>query len=73
MIFGAQSNNIVTQQNIFKTAKVTWEFLKTRHVEATCIFKAWVEALLNVFETMIVGGEELVVEFFGSFLRLLLN
>ena len=45
VIFGALSVDIVTQLDISKTAKETWEFLKTRHMGAARVIKARVQAL----------------------------
>ena len=66
VIFGALSEDIVAQLDIFKTAKETWEFLKTRHMGAACVIKARVQALQREFENMFVGEEEYVVDFVGK-------
>ena len=58
--------DIVAQLDISKTAKETWEFLKTRHKGAARVIKARVRALQCEFETMFMGEEEPVVDFAGK-------
>ena len=45
VILGALSEDIMAQLDISKTAKETWEFLKTRHMGAARVIKARVQAL----------------------------
>ena len=67
VIFGALSKDIVAQLDISNAAKETWEFLKTRHMRATRVIKARVQALRHEFETMFMGEEESVANFAGKF------
>ena len=66
VIFGALSEDIVTQLDISKTTKETWEFLKTRHMRAARVIKVRVQALQHEFETMFMGEEESVSDFAGK-------
>ena len=63
VIFGVLSKDIMAQLHISKTAKETWEFLKTRHMGAARVIKARVQALRCEFETIFLGEEELVADF----------
>ena len=65
-IFGALSKDIVAHLDISKTAKETWEFLKTRQMGATHVIKARVQALRREFETIFVVEEESMAEFVGK-------
>ena len=56
----------MAQLDIYKTAKETWEFLKTRHMGAAHVIKARVQALRCEFETMFMGEEESVANFAGK-------
>ena len=56
----------MAQLDISKTAKEIWEFLKTRHMGATRVIKARVQALRHEFETMFMGEEESVADFAGK-------
>ena len=73
VIFGALSEDITAQQDISKTAKEIWEFLKTRHMRTARVIKARVQALRHEFETMFMGEEESMADFSGKLLRLSLN
>ena len=66
VILRALSEDIVVQLDIFKTAKEIWEFLKTRHMGATRVIKARVQALRHEFETIFMGEEESVADIAGK-------
>ena len=66
VIFGALSEDIVAQLDISKTAKETWEFLKTRQMGAARVIKARVQALRREFETIFMVEEESMTNFVGK-------